>query len=83
MNKAVISSAGSTQNEVLAAPPQANSPIDDSTLVSMLFWTTEKPRSKSDTREGRLREQRAAKLLEVNAAGQVIPGHVAQGVCAE
>ena len=39
-------SAGSTQNAVLAAPPQANSPGLESTLLATGSSTTEKPRPK-------------------------------------
>ena len=45
-NSAVMSSTGSTQKAVLAAPPQAYSPALDSTLLAAGSSTTEKPRPK-------------------------------------
>lgn len=46
MKTAVISSAGSTQKAVLAAPPQASSPADDSVLLAAGSITTENPSPK-------------------------------------
>ena len=74
----MISSAGSTQNAVLAAPPQPNSPPrDGAPCLATGSIDDREAEAEADAVEGRLGEQRPAELLEVDAAGQVVAGHVA------
>ena len=82
-NSAVIRSAGSTQNAVLAAPPQAYSPLVESTLFFAGIVDDREAEAEADAVEGRLREERAAELLEVDAARKVVARHVANGAAAE
>ena len=76
-NSAVMSSTGSTQNAVLAAPPQPNSPTRARHLGLHRVDRDREAEPEADAVERRLGEQRPAERGEVGAAGQVVARHVA------
>ena len=78
-NMTVISSAGSTQKRVLAAPPQPYSPFDARPCRATGLSTTEKPSPKPVPSKGVSAEHAPAEALQVGAAGQLVAGHVVDG----
>ena len=76
-NTAVMSSTGSTQNAVLAAPPHDELADRDSTLSAAGSCTHREAEPETDAVEGGLGEERPAEGLEVDTAGEVVQRHVA------
>ena len=77
------SSRGSTQNAVLAAPPQASSPRERRTLLATGSSTDGEAEPEADAGERGLGEQRPPEGLQVGAAREVVGGHVVDGARAE
>ena len=83
MKIAISSSAGSIQNEVVAAPPQAYSPATPGNQRPRRVERHGNPEAEADAVVGRLREQRPRQFRQRPAAGQMIRRHQGQRLRAD